>query len=209
VITLPTLAHGLDLLGVAVFAASGALSAARRGLDLLGVLVIAGVTALGGGTLRDLLLDRHPLFWITNPAYLPVCALAALATLGWIHSRPVPERGLQVADALGLALFTIMGTRIAAGMGLAAVPSVLMGAVTGVAGGLLRDVLCNEVPLVLRRDLYAIPAIAGSSVYLATGGLGLAAPLTIWLGLATVVTLRLLAVFRGWSLPDLSIRGNP
>lgn len=197
----PGLSQGLDLLGVAVFSASGALSAARNGLDLLGVLVIAGVTALGGGTLRDLLLDRHPLVWITDPAYLPVCAGAALLTLAWVRRRPFPERGLQVADALGLALFTIMGTSIAGAEGLPAVPAALMGAVTGAAGGLLRDVLCNEVPLILRRDLYASAALAGAGVFLALGALGLPAPLAIWLGLATVVALRLLAVFRGWALP--------
>ena len=101
------------LLGVAVFAASGALAAGRRSLDPVGVLVLAMVTATGGGTLRDVLMDRHPIFWIADPSYLWVSALAAAVTWVWVRSWPPPERALQYADAIGLAFFSVAGARIA------------------------------------------------------------------------------------------------
>jgi uncharacterized membrane protein YeiH len=154
----------LDLLGVAVFAVSGALAAGRKGLDMLGVIVIAVVTAVGGGTLRDLLLDRHPIFWIADPTYLVVISVSALLTLSYVRRRPPPGNSLLIADALGLALFTIMGAQIAEGAGLSPIIIVLMGTMTGVAGGVLRDVLSAEVPFILRRDLYATAAIAGASL---------------------------------------------
>jgi uncharacterized membrane protein YeiH len=201
--------HLLDLAGVAVFAASGALAAGRKSLDLLGVLVIAVVTAVGGGTLRDLLLDRHPIFWIAEPVYLVVISAAALVTLAYVRHRPPPERALLVADALGLALFTIMGARIAEAAGLAPLSIVLMGTITGVAGGVLRDVLSAEVPLVLRRDIYATAAIAGASLYLAAGALGAGEELAVGAGIATVVVLRLLAILRGLRLPVFRLPDAP
>src|SRR5918998_745786 len=103
----------MDLLGVAVFAVSGALAAGRKSLDLLGVLVIAVVTAIGGGTIRDLLLNRHPIFWIADPTYLVVICIAAALTIVYVRLRAPPGNSLLVADALGLALFTITGAQIA------------------------------------------------------------------------------------------------
>lgn len=156
----------LSLAGVAVFAVSGALTAGRKQFDLFGVLVIAIVTAIGGGTLRDLLLNR-PVFWIEDTAYLWVTSLTALATLAYVRFHRPPLRPLLVADALGLALFTISGTQIAEGAGVSPGVAVLMGGITGAAGGVVRDVLCGEVPLLLRdRELYATAAIGGAVVYL-------------------------------------------
>lgn len=155
-----------DFAGVMVFAISGALAAGRKNLDLLGVVVIATATAIGGGTLRDVLLDR-PVFWIARPAYLYVILIAALLTVAYSRRFQPPDRSLVVADALGLALFTISGAQIAEGLGLSGVVVVLMGTLTGVAGGMLRDVLTAEIPLILRRShLYATAAIAGAIVYL-------------------------------------------
>jgi uncharacterized membrane protein YeiH len=157
----------LDLAGVAVYAVSGALAAGRKHLDLLGVVVIASVTAIGGGTLRDLLLDRHPVFWIARPAYLYVIIVAALATVAWSRRFRPPALSLAIADALGLALFTVSGAQIAEARGLSGVVVVLMGALTGVAGGMLRDVLSAEIPMILRKgQLYATAAIAGAAFYL-------------------------------------------
>jgi len=201
------LLYTLDLLGVAVFAVSGALMAARKELDLFGVLVAATVTAIGGGTLRDLLLDRNPIFWIADPAYLMVILAAALLTLAYTRRARVPERALLLADACGLALFTVSGTRIAAQLGLPAASVVLMGAITGCAGGLMRDVLCNEVPLILRRDVYATAAIAGSGTYLAAqwaGGL-----VAVLLGMGVVIALRIAAIYRGLHLPTFPLRDHP
>jgi uncharacterized membrane protein YeiH len=203
------LLYTLDLLGVAVFAVSGALMAARKELDLFGVLVAATVTAIGGGTLRDLLLDRNPIFWIADPAYLAVILAAALLTLLYTRRARVPERALLLADACGLALFTVSGTRIAAQHGLPAASVVLMGAITGCAGGLMRDVLCNEVPLILRRDVYATAAIAGSSAYLVAQWAGAGGLAAVLLGMAVVIALRIAAIYRGLHLPTFPLRDHP
>lgn len=195
------LLYVLDLLGVAVFAISGALAAGRVGLDLLGVLVIASVTAIGGGTLRDLLLNRHPIFWIRNPTYLVVIWLTALATVVYTGRLPPPGSALLLADAFGLALFAISGAQIAEAAALSPIIVVLMGTMSGVAGGVLRDVLTAQVPLILRGDIYATAAIVGISVYLALQAVRLPRSLALGVGLTVVVVLRLLSILWGLQLP--------
>lgn len=204
--------HGIDLAGTAVFAASGALAAGRRSLDFFGVFIIAAVTAIGGGTTRDLLLDRHPIVWLQDPAYLATILAAAAATVLLVRRRPDaprgrPGRALLLADALGLGLFTVTGTRIAAQAGLPAASAALLGTMTGALGGVFRDVLCGEVPLILRRDLYATAALAGSAVWLSAQALP--RPWPSLLGLAAVLLLRGLAIFRGWRLPVFRLPDDP
>lgn len=192
----------LDLLGVAVFAISGALAAGRRGLDLLGVMVLGSVTAIGGGTIRDVLLDRHPIFWLRDPAYLSVIIVSCLATIAYVRWRPPPRASLLVADALGLALFSVAGAQIAESAGLPAVSGVLLGTVTGTAGGAVRDVLSAEVPLILRRgNLYASAAIAGTTTYflLEWGGVT-RGPASI-AGMLVCAALRFAAIWWGLQLP--------
>lgn len=191
----------LDLLGVAVFAVSGALAAGRKGMDLLGVIVIAALTAIGGGTVRDVLLDRHPIFWIADPVYLLVILAAAGATLVYARWRPPPGNLLLFADAAGLALFTLLGAQIAEKSGLSPIIVVLMGTMTGSAGGVLRDILSAEIPLILRRDIYATAAIVGASFYLLAQSLGLTRDWSFAIGLAVVMGLRVYAIGRGWRLP--------
>jgi uncharacterized membrane protein YeiH len=140
----------VELLGVAVFAVSGVLAAGRKGLDVLGIAVIALVTAIGGGTLRDLLLDRHPIFWIANTTHLWVILGATVVTLGYVRLWIATRRALLVADALGLAFFTIAGVQITEQAGYSDLIALLMGTITGVAGGVFRDVLTAEIPLVMR-----------------------------------------------------------
>ncbi|MGE5387074.1 MAG: trimeric intracellular cation channel family protein [Betaproteobacteria bacterium] len=195
----------LDLLGVAVFAVSGALAAGRKGMDLLGVLVIAALTAIGGGTVRDVLLDRHPIFWISDPVYLVVILAAAIITLLYVRWRLPPGNLLLLADAAGLALFTLMGAQIAEERALSPIIIVLMGTITGAAGGVLRDVLSAEIPLVLRRDIYATAAIAGASTYLIAQALGATRAPAFGLGLIVVVALRVNAITRGWRLPTFHL----
>lgn len=197
--------YWLDLLGVAVFAISGALAAGRKGMDLLGVLVIAALTAVGGGTLRDLLLNRHPIFWIADTAYLSVVAGAALATVLYVRWRPPPGNTLLFADAAGLALFTLAGAQAVEAAGHAPAIVVLMGAMTGAAGGMLRDILCAEIPLILRRDIYATAAIAGASLYLILQSLGTSRDWAFAIGMAAVVALRVQAILRGWRLPTFHL----
>jgi uncharacterized membrane protein YeiH len=200
--------YTLDLLGVAVFAISGALMAARKELDLLGVVVAATVTAIGGGTLRDLLLDRNPIFWIADPTYPTVILVAALLTLLYTRRARVPEGALRLADAGGLALFTVSGAAIAERLGLPAPSVVLMGTLTGCAGGLLRDVLCNEVPLILRRDVYATASIAGAIAYLVVWRAGGGELPAVLVGMVFVIVLRVAAIYRGLHLPTFPLRDH-
>lgn len=193
----------LDLCGVAVFAVSGALVAGRKKrFDLLGVAVIATVTAVGGGTTRDVLLDRHPVFWIEDPTYLLVILAAAALTIVCARVRQPPRISLLIADALGLALFTISGAQVAEQRNLSGIIVVVMGAVTGTAGGLLRDVLSAEVPLLLRQsELYATAAIAGATVYLMLQAAGLEQTSSALLGMATIAGLRLASILWRLRLP--------
>ena len=200
------LLYFIDLIGVAVFAVSGALAAGRKRLDLLGVVVIATVTAIGGGTTRDLLLDRHPVFWVADPSYLLVITGAALATVVYVRWRRPPEEALAVADAFGLAFFVISGAGIARQLDLPAISVVVMGVLTGVAGGVIRDVLTAEIPMVLQRgELYATAAITGVGVFLALLAVGAPAPIPSLTGMAVIVALRLAAIVWGLRLPVFSL----
>lgn len=197
----------LDLVGVAVFAASGALAAGRKSMDVLGVVVIAAVTAVGGGTLRDLLLDRHPVFWMADPSYLVVVLAATVLTLGYVRYRRPPDNALAVADAFGLGLFTIGGAQVAERAGMPFLIVTLMATITAVAGGVVRDVLSAEVPLILRRgNIYATASIAGAVTYLLVKALGLSEPIAPAMGIAVVVVLRLAAILWGLKLPVIAPR---
>jgi len=191
----------LDLVGVAVFAVSGVLAARNRGLDLLGVIVIAAITAIGGGTLRDLLLNRYPIFWITDAQYLTVSIASALLTVAYVRVRPPPGKALLVADAVGLALFALSGAQVAEAAQCPVIIVVLMGTMTGVAGGVLRDVITAQVPLILQRDIYATAAIVGVALYLLLQAFGLQRSAAFGAGMAVVIALRLLAIHRGLQLP--------
>lgn len=195
------LLYYLDLAGVAVFAASGVLAARDRDLDVLGIIVVATITAIGGGTLRDLLLNRHPIFWVTDAWYLTVIVVAALATVAYMRLRPPPGPTLLVADALGLALFALSGAQLAEAAGSPRLIVVLMGTMTGVAGGVLRDVITARVPLLLRREIYATAAIVGIAAYMALHALDVPRAFAFGAGMLVVVALRLIAIRWGLHLP--------
>jgi uncharacterized membrane protein YeiH len=184
----------LDLFGVAAFAVSGALTAGRKSMDLFGVIVVAAITAVGGGTVRDVLLGERPIFWIEDPTYLIVIFAAAAATLIYGRFLTPPRASLLVADALGLAVFTVIGAQTAYVTGVPGLIVVLMGTITGVAGGVMRDVLCAEVPLILRREVYATASIAGAATYVLLRELGLDGPLVTTIPIAIVFVLRLTAI---------------
>ncbi len=193
----------LSLIGVAVFAISGVLAAGRKGFDFFGVIVIAQVTAIGGGTIRDILLDRHPVFWIGDTNYLYSATAAALATLLFVRYHRPPVKALLYADALGLALFTISGTRISDGFGVSPVVAVMMGCITGVAGGVLRDILSAEIPMLLRdREIYATAAILGAVLYLFLFKvIGIEETPAALIGMATVAGIRGLSIWWKWRIP--------
>jgi len=196
-----SLGQWLDLAGVAANAIAGALVAGRRQFDWLGVAVIAGVTAVGGGTVRDLLLDRT-VFWIANPAYLHATLAATAFTLLYARRRLIPERVLEAADALGLALFGIAGARIAQSLGHDGVIAVVMGVITGSFGGLLRDVLCNDVPMIFRQgQFYATAIIFGCSLYIGLAALAVDRDLAAGLGMLAILLLRGAAMVWNLRLP--------
>jgi uncharacterized membrane protein YeiH len=204
-----TLVQFLDLVGVSVFAISGALAAARKRLDLLGVVVIAMVTAIGGGTTRDLLLDRA-VFWTTQPRYLYVIVVSALLTVVWTRRFRPPGRALAIADALGLALFAISGAQIAERAELPGIVCVIMGTITGVAGGMIRDVLTAEIPMVIRRgQIYATAAIAGIVAYLVLRrSFDLDEPMAAVAGMVVIAGLRISAIAWGWTLPVFTLEDH-
>jgi len=200
----------LTMAGVAVFAASGALAAGRRSLDPIGVMVLAIVTATGGGTLRDVLMDRHPVFWIFDPSFIGVSIAAAAATWLWVRRFPPPDKALQYADALGLAFFSIAGTQIAQNAGLSPFICIIMGALTGCAGGLIRDVLVAEVPLIFRQsELYVTACLAGIAAYLVLAAMGVAPEFASLTGIAAIALIRIASIRHRITLPVLHIPPRP
>ena len=195
-----------ELLGVAVFGVSGALVAGRKRMDLVGVFVLAVVTAIGGGTIRDVLLDRHPVFWIADPTFLLGSIVGAGLTLLLARTRPPPVNSLAIADALGLALFTTGGVQIAQQAGQGGVVVVLMGTITGAGGGVIRDVLAAEIPMVFRKGhLYASAAIAGATLHLLLDMAGFVRPIPSLAGMVLIVGLRFASILRGWHLPVFEV----
>jgi uncharacterized membrane protein YeiH len=160
-----TLVYVMDLFGVAVFAITGSLAAGKKNMDLFGVVVLATVTALGGGTLRDLILGAYPVFWVSAPIYLLVAMVTAIVTFFLVRFYRMPRKLLSVADAFGLAVFTVVGTQKALDLEISAGIAVVMGVMTGVVGGMLRDVLSGEIPLILRREIYATASLCGAITF--------------------------------------------
>ena len=201
----------IDLIAVGVFAVSGCLAAGRKSLDLVGVFVIAVVTAVGGGTLRDLLLDRHPIFWIADANFLYVIAAAVVATLVYVRFRGPPDQVLRVADAIGLSVYAIVGAQLTEDRGRPAVVAVALGTLTATAGGVLRDLLCNDIPILFREGyLYATAAAAGAACYvLAEDPLGRDG--AAYLGMVVVAVLRFGSIIWKWNLPrfELPDPGSP
>lgn len=191
-------------LATAAFALSGAMEAARKRLDAVGVCVVAFLAAFGGGTLRDLLLDQRPFFWVRHVELLwAVLALCVLAML-FLRDRHfvLTEKAIQWPDALGLGLFAAVGVAQALQHQLPALVAVLMGVITGVFGGVLRDMVCNEIPSAFRDHRpYAVCAFAGGWVYVGLLHLGQPGSLALLACVAVTAGLRGLALWRNWQLP--------
>ena len=199
--------YTVSLIGVSVFAISGALAAGQRGFDLMGVLWIALVTALGGGTLRDLILN-NTVFWVTDPNYIITGVVAALLTILYSRYFTPPFQSLLIADGLGLALFAISGAQLAEAQEVSSIIIILMGLFTGVVGGVLRDVLCREIPILFQADqtLYGTTAIIGIICYLFLQQLSLHQDTCALLGMIIVAALRFSAIFWKITLPQFKIR---
>ena len=200
------LLYWIGLTAVAVNALTGVLDAGRKRMDLVGVIMVGSATALGGGTVRDVLLDRT-VFWISDPTYLVVALATTAAVFFAVRGLRLPPRLFLIPDAIGLALFTIVGTQIALEWQAPWLAASLLGVITGVVGGVQRDVLCNEVPLVfVRGELYASAAWAGALAFIGLQALGMSAVAAAWTGMAAIVAARLLAMAFRITLPTYSER---
>jgi uncharacterized membrane protein YeiH len=193
----------LDLAGTFVFAVEGAALAMAARLDVFGVMVISFATALGGGIVRDVLIAAAPPQALRDWRY-PVTAFAAgLVTFGFHPAlRQIPDAALIALDAGGLALFAVAGAEKSLSLGMNGLAAVLMGGVTGVGGGVMRDVLLNKVPAILRTDIYATAALAGAAILVASQKAGLAPRWSAALGASSCFGLRLVAVWLHWNLPQ-------
>jgi uncharacterized membrane protein YeiH len=191
----------LDLLGTFVFALSGAVAGVRRRLDLFGVLVLSFVAANSGGILRDLLIGATPPAAIRDWRYLAASLLAGVLIFFWHPSLRQLRSPVLVFDAAGLALFCVAGAQKALLFGLDPVMAALLGMLTGIGGGIARDVLLSEIPAVMRSDVYAVAALAGASVLVAGDALQLPSTASACAGAALCFGLRLAALRHGWHLP--------
>lgn len=207
----PEIQYVLEHCGVCVAAVTGVLAAAGKRVDLFGVIVLAVVTAFGGGTFRDLALGQAPVFWVRDPGYILTATATALVVFFLARSHRFRLDVLQVADAWVLALFTMVGQGKALVLGHHPVIGVLMGVATGVAGGMVRDLLLGEVPLVFRPEihLYATASIVGALVYALVLEFGWGSQQALWIGLGTVLVLRLAGVRWRISLPVFESQAPP
>lgn len=195
------LLYYLFILGICVEAITGAIAAGRKRMDFFGVIMIACITALGGGTVRDILFDTHPLTWVAHPELLLYTASAALLTIFIAHSLVRIMKAFLILDALGLSAFVIIGTQKTLAHGFSPSIAVISGMVTGISGGMLRDILCNDIPLVLRKELYAVIALLGAILFITLGYLHIPHDINVIITLLAIFTTRLLAIFFHIEMP--------
>jgi uncharacterized membrane protein YeiH len=197
------------LVAIVAEAMTAALSAGRRQMDWVGVCLLGCITALGGGSIRDMLLGHYPLTWVQNPEYLALTALAALFTIAIADLMSRLRLVFLMLDGLGLVVFTVIGCNIAREMGHPASVAIIAGMITGCAGGVMRDVLCNDVPLLFRKELYASVSIVTGAIYM--GGLhyGFAADAVTLVSLAAGFAFRGLAILYNWHMPRFIYSREP
>ena len=195
-----TAASVLDWLGIVAFAVTGALVASRKRMDVVGFVVLGTATGIGGGTLRDVLLGL-PVFWVREPAYLVTCALASAAVFFAAHIPQSRYRYLLWLDAIGLALFAVTGAEKAAQAGAGSTVAVAMGVITATFGGIVRDLLGGESPVILSREIYASAALAGAAILVVLTAAGAPREWAAGSGFAIALVIRAAALRNGWSLP--------
>lgn len=197
------LIYALDLCAVAVCAITATLEARRRELDLFGVIVIAVISGIGGGTVRDILLGRLPVYWIHDPVYVMVGVVAGTLTFFLGRHINLPKNFFLIPDAVGLALFTVIGTTVALKLDTPWLIASLMGVITGVFGGVIRDILCNEIPLIFRTDIYATASLAGALLLLALDHFDVSPDIAMLWAMSSIIAIRLAAIHWHIHLPRL------
>lgn len=191
----------LEMMGTAAFAITGALAASRKGMDIFGFFVLALMPAIGGGTVRDVIIDRTPVFWIADNRYVIVALLAALVVYFTSWKPGSRRRVLVWMDAIGLALFATLGTQISLAHETGPLVAILLGVTSAVTGGMIRDVICMEIPLVLSGEVYATAAFASGLTYVAAEYIQLDEWVALGLAVAVGFVIRALAIRFDWSLP--------
>lgn len=198
----------LFVIAIIAEAMTAALAAGKREMDWIGVCLLGCVTALGGGSMRDVLLGHYPLSWVEHPSYLLLTGGAALFTIAVARYMHKLRNIFLFLDAVGLVVFTVIGCNVAIGLGLPLVVVVASGMITGCVGGVLRDILCNSIPLLFRAELYATVSIFTGLLYIAGLSLGLEHDWVMAVAMACGLALRLLALRYGWSMPKFVYGGN-
>lgn len=194
-----------DLIGVIACAISGVLVATRLRMDPFGIMVLAGVTGVGGGTLRDMMMGATPVFWIVDNTYIYVILLTAAISVYWLHRiHRFPAYLLPILDAFGLAIFTIIGTQKALAFGFSGPVAIAMGCVTGVVGGMIRDLLSGQIPFVLQKEIYASASILGATLYVICHYFGFSPIIAMVIAMLGTLLLRLSAIYWHLSLPVFS-----
>ncbi|WP_299592422.1 trimeric intracellular cation channel family protein [uncultured Microbulbifer sp.] len=201
------LLHWCDLIGIVVFAFTGVLAAGHKQMDLFGAVVLACVTATGGGTLRDMILNV-PVFWISESYYLWIAVLTGVISFYLIRYLQVPMRLLMIADAAGLAVFVVIGTQKVLDLGHTPAIAIVMGVMTGTFGGLIRDILCGDIPLLLRREIYATAALSGGATLVILDDIQ-ALPGEAVVAVAVLVTLGIRLAALRWNLSAPIARIRP
>ena len=197
----------LDWLGIVVFTISGALVASRNQMDVIGFILLGTVTGIGGGTIRDLLLDSQPVFWMDRPEYLGVCMIVSVAVFFTAHLAASRHQWILWFDALGLALFATAGAEKANALGEAPLVSITMGVITACFGGIIRDVLGKEDSIIFSHEIYVTAVVLAASTYIVLHPLGLQREIAIVIALACGFGLRAGALSFGWALPRYKPRG--
>ena len=196
--------RGVEVAATLAFAVSGFIEAVRKRMDIVGICSVSFIAAFGGGTLRDVLLDRRPFFWVAHSGWVWAILGLCVAGLVLMRSRHIAltERAIVLPDALGLGLFTVVGTQMALEMSMPTPIAAMMGVVTAVFGGVIRDVLCNEIPAVFRDHRpYAVCSFAGAWCFIALGAVGASSLVAMLSGAAFAASMRLLALRFGWQVP--------
>lgn len=190
-----------DAAAVGVFAVTGALVASRKQMDIFGFALLGTVTGVGGGTVRDVLLGRLPVFWVKDPSYVGIALVVSAVVYFLAHIPESRYRLLLWLDAVGLSLVCVIGARIGLDAGTGGFIAVVMGVITSVFGGIIRDVLGGESPVILRREIYVIPALIGALLFVAASGQGVPFPAAAIAGFLACFSVRALALYYAWSLP--------
>ena len=196
----------LDMVGIIACAIAGTTLALYKRFDLFGCILVSMVNAIGGGTLRDVMLGRHPLFWMTDLSYVIVITLTSILGQMFFHRHQKIDGMLKLFDAIGLAAFSVIGLTVALSLDAHPIIAILMAVMTSIAGGIMRDMICNEIPLVLQKEIYISASIVGSVLHLALLHLGVADWVRETVTLISIFGIRMLAVKFDWHLPSIQLR---